>query len=271
MQIWEAREGWQEWQARTACKTRETWETRPVREACWQRVGATSANGLCVVVRHPRENRSTSRESMRKGDWKNPLIHSGQNISAANWIRILTIHPYISWLPVTQNLQKQRGGPQNMGGISRGWQASSFNRSQGRLSELRNVRNSGSSCVSRSQFDYSIQKGDCDLFGLVFGLVRSDCTLEGQEHPEAQKAGVANPRWPLGQILHSYQGVAKGDVWGSVQPGQCHIVKDCKELLGEAWGRGPAPEFFRMRWRRARRWRGGRRRRRRTLLATLKT
>lgn len=70
--------------------------------------------------------------------------------------------------------------------------------------------------------------------------------------------------------MHSYQGVAKGDVWGSVQPGQCHIVKDCKELLGEAWGRGPAPEFFRMRWRRARRWRGGRRRRRRTLLATLK-
>ena len=39
------------------------------------------------------------------------------------------------------------------------------------LSGLRNVRNSGSSCVSRSQFDHSIQKGDCDLFGLVFGLV----------------------------------------------------------------------------------------------------
>lgn len=42
---------------------------------------------------------------------------------------------------------------------------------RGLSSELRNVRNSGSSCVSRSQFDYSIQKGDCDLFGLVFGLV----------------------------------------------------------------------------------------------------
>ena len=110
MQIWEAREGWQEWQARTACKTRETWETRPVREACWQRVGATSANGLCVVVRHPRALGKIDPQAAKaceKAIGKTP----GQNISAANWIRILTIHPYISWLPVTQTCKNSAAAP----------------------------------------------------------------------------------------------------------------------------------------------------------------
>ena len=38
-----------------------------------------------------------------------------------------------------------------------------------------------------------------------------------------------------GELLRSYQGVAKGDLWGTLGAGQCHIVKNREELVGEAW------------------------------------